>query len=243
MTGVRVALLPDALDARPRDVCAVVDVIRASTTLVALAEAGDPAVWLAQDLATARAARRRWPDALLCGERGGAKPEGFDHGNSPREFAHASLGGRRVVMTTTNGTNALRRWRDARRVFVGALQNADAVARRLLESAAENRGDVTVVCAGRDGELALEDVYAAGAIVQQMLRAQPGLELDETAELAVRHRGAYGSATEALEASRGAKLLKPLGLWTDVAVCAEEDVSTAVPELGGAGRLRLLDDT
>ncbi len=243
MTGVRVALLPDALDARPRDVCAVVDVIRASTTLVALAEAGDPDIWLARDLASARASRRRWPAAVLCGEHGGAKPEGFDHGNSPREFAHANLRGQRVVMTTTNGTVALWRWRHARRVFVGALRNAGSVARRLVESAAENRGDVTVVCAGRDRELALEDVYTAGAIVRQMLRARPGLELDETAEVALRLHGAYGSTIEALETSRGAKLLKPLGLWTDVAVCAEEDVSTAVPELDGAGRLRLLEDT
>ena len=111
-----------------------------------------------------------------------------------------------------------------------------------MESAAENRGAVIVVCAGREGELALEDVYAAGAIVRQMLRARPGLELDETAEVALRLRAVYGGSVEALEASRGAQLLKPLGLWTDVAVCAEEDVSTAAPELGGAGRLRLLED-
>lgn len=128
-----------------------------------------------------------------------------------------------------------------RRTARRALRNADAVAQRLLESAADNRSDITVVCAGREGELALEDVYAAGKIVRQMLRARPGLELDDTAEVALRHRGAYWCASEALEATRVAQLLKPLGLWADVAACAEEDVSTAVPELGGAGRLRLLE--
>ena len=245
LTRIRVALLPESLDPDPAGVCAVVDVIRASTTLVTLAEAGDPDVWLASSPEAARRGRARLGrPVVLCGEQGGVKPEGFDHGNSPREIAAADFSGRVVVFATTNGTRALRRWRETRRTYVAALRNVGAVAWRLLEMAVEGPepGSITLVCAGRNGEIALDDVYTAGAVVRRMLHAQPDLELDETAVIAMQVNRSYQSAAEALKLSRSARLLEPVGLADDVPFCAETDVSIAVPELGGDGKLRLLED-
>ncbi len=238
MTLVRVELLPGTLEPDPQGVCAVVDVIRATTTLVAMAEAGDPEVWIAGDVAAARqAAKQLGPNTLLCGERGGLPPQGFDHGNSPREFQHANLTGRRAVLSTTNGAYAIERWRHSRRTLIAALRNASAVADRLLQG--PNAPSITIACAGRSGALALDDLYTAGVIIQRLREASPDLNLDESTLTALHVAGAYPSAQAALAASRSARLLKPVGLWDDVAYCAQVDTSQAVPEVGGHGRIQV----
>ena len=239
---LRVALLPEVLAPDPAGVCAVVDVIRASTTLVELAGSGDPEVWLAADHASARAATPRLgPGVLLGGEEGGLRPEGYDFGNSPREVAAGTYAGRRAIFVTTNGTNALRRWSTARRTFVGALRNRDAVARRLLEGATAG-GSMTVVCAGKEGSLALDDVYTAGAIVARIRELRPEAALDEAAIVALRVARAQPDAGAALAESQSAQALIDVGLADDVPYCAVLDASSAVPELGGEGHLRLLED-
>lgn len=238
MSQVRVELLPGTLEPDPRGVCAVVDVIRATTTLVAMAEAGDPEVWIAGDVAAARqAAKQLGPNTLLCGERGGLPPSGFDHGNSPREFQHTDLTGRRAVLSTTNGAYAIERWSHSRRTFIAALRNAGAVSHRLLED--PDTRTITVACAGRSGALALDDLYTAGVIVQRLLAKSPDLNLDESALTALHVTNAYPSADAALAASTSAHLLEPVGLWDDVALCAQVDASQVVPEVGGGGRIQV----
>lgn len=238
MSLVRVELLPGTLPPDPHGVCAVVDVIRATTTLVAMAEAGDPEVWIAGDVAAARqAAQQLGPDTLLCGERGGLPPDGFDHGNSPREFQHADLTGRRAVLSTTNGAYAIERWGQSRRTFIAGLRNAGAVAACLLED--PDSPSITIACAGRSRALALDDVYTAGVIVQRLRDASPNLNLDESALTALHVTAAYPSADAALSASHSGQALKPVGLWDDVAYCAQVDESQVVPEVGGRGRIQV----
>src|SRR4051794_10099706 len=103
-----------------RSVCIVLDVLRASSTMLAMFEAGADELYLAETpeaaLAVAEADRAaHW----VCGERHGLKCEGFDFGNSPAELAEASLAGRRVVYVTSNGTSALRAVGAAPVVLVG----------------------------------------------------------------------------------------------------------------------------
>ena len=238
MSNVRVELLPGTLPPDPQGVCAVVDVIRATTTLVAMAEAGDPEVWIAGDVDAARqAASQLGPGTLLCGERGGLPPEGFDHGNSPLEFQHADLSGRRAVLSTTNGAYAIERWGHSRRTFIAALRNAGAVSDRLLQD--PDSPTITIACAGRSGALALDDLYTAGLIVERLLQKSPDLNLDESALTALHVTNAYPSADAALSASHSARLLKPVGLWDDVTYCAQIDESQVVPEVGGQGRIQV----
>ena len=238
MSNVRVELLPGTLPPDPQGVCAVVDVIRATTTLIAMAEAGDPEVWIAGDVDAARqAASQIGPGTLLCGERGGLPPQGFDHGNSPLEFQHANLAGRRAVLSTTNGAYAIEGWRHSRRTFIAALRNAGAVADRLLQD--PDTPTITIACAGRSGALALDDLYTAGVIVQRLRAASPDLNLDESAVTALHVADAYPSADAALAASHSGQALKPVGLWDDVIYCAQVDMSQAVPEVGGHGRIQV----
>lgn len=237
---LRVALVPGLVEPDPEGVCAVVDVIRASTTLIALADAGDPEVWIASDYHRARsAAAGMGPDVLLGGEEGGLMPQGFDFGNSPHEVSCESYAGRRVVFATTNGTHALRHWSVAWRTYVAALRNIGAVTARLMEAAAEGRS-MTLVCAGRGGGVALDDVYTVGAIIHRILKCEPDTQLDDAAMVAVRVARTGSEVLGFLTATESAKALNRVGLAADIPFCAAMDASNAVPELGGNGRIRLI---
>lgn len=152
-------------DSAKGNVCIVVDVLRASSSIVTLLERGCERLVIAEDVRYARKLHERLPDHLLCGEVGGLPPEGFDYGNSPAEFSRVDLAGKSVILATTNGTRALADCaREASAVLVGCLLNRTAVARAALHLAGEMSADISVVCAGDAGSSG-EDFAAARAIV------------------------------------------------------------------------------
>jgi 2-phosphosulfolactate phosphatase len=242
VTLVRVALVPTAMHPDPTGLCAVVDVIRASTTLTTIAAAHDSKIYVASNIQTARtAAESIGQQAVLAGERGGVAPAGFSYGNSPLESVNADLTNRTIVLSTTNGTHAIELWASSRRTFIGCLRNAGAVASQLLGEPTTT--SITIVCAGRAGELAIDDVYTAGAIVSHIVDAGAEVTLDETALTALHVNHAYQDSEQALSTSRSAQLLKPVGHFDDVAFCAEQDVSIVVPEVGHEGRIHIWPDS
>jgi len=109
-------------------IAVVIDVLRASTTIVTALAHGAAAVAPRRSIEEALAAAADRPGAVLGGERGGVMIAGFDLGNSPLEYAPDRVAGRPVVITTTNGTAALAVCRDAAEVLVGAIVNRTAVA-------------------------------------------------------------------------------------------------------------------
>jgi 2-phosphosulfolactate phosphatase len=193
---VDVALDPTAIAgaSSSRDVTTFigVDVIRATTTLAVFFEQGCSRVLVASSIATAREARRALGQSyLLAGEEEGARPPGFDLGNSPAEVAASELRGRQIIFATTNGTHALRACVGGRAVLAGALRNAQAVGTLAYLLAASGRGhagdshprdagsaapaeaatfeappDMHIVCAGRDGRAAYDDTLCAGYLTR-----------------------------------------------------------------------------
>lgn len=156
----------------------------------------------------------------MAGERGGLKPEGFDLGNSPQEASQVR--GRRVVMATTNGTRAVHAARTAQALLLGSLQNARAVA----EKAALLGEEVTLVCAGKEGQMGLDDLYTAGVIGRRLM------ELGFRPEGEAAHLALFLSQHDPLEvlwASEAAKALERVGLGEDVRLCAQVDVHEVVP--------------
>ena len=99
---------------------------------------------------------------MLGGERANVRPEGFDFGNSPREYADVDGAGRTLVLTTTNGTRLLlAAAARCETVLVASLLNLDAVVAAVRASGAD---EVAVLCAGVEGAFAIDDVYVAGRI-------------------------------------------------------------------------------
>ncbi|OHB65902.1 MAG: hypothetical protein A2V70_10645 [Planctomycetes bacterium RBG_13_63_9] len=230
----------------------VIDVLRASTTIVHALEAGAKEVIPCETVDEALAVARDTPDddMVLAGERGGLPIDGFRLGNSPREFNLHSVGGKVVVFTTTNGTRAIARARGADRVLIGAFVNATAVFNELVE---EER--IALICAGTRGQIGLDDVLLAGMLVERLQR-RGGLLYEQNAQ-AVAARETWLQAfalprvlgAEPLEPERlagelrkspGGKNLLELGMEEDILAAAEIDRFHGVPELDREGvRIRL----
>jgi 2-phosphosulfolactate phosphatase len=228
-----------ALPGHPFDagnsVCIVVDVLRASSTIVTLLERGCERVVAAADVAEARRLHARLPDHLLCGEAGGLPPAGFDYGNSPAEFSRLDLGGRSAILATTNGTRALAEVaHDAKAVLVGCLLNRTAVANAALRLADEPGADITIVCAGDEGSPG-EDLAGAHAIVAAACMLRPILDVPYEAI------GGSTDFTHAVRRSRHADTLQSIGLGEDVEYCVRLDVSDVVPVLRRDARLLILE--
>ena len=135
MQELRVHNLPELVDEADLagSTVVVVDLLRASTTICQALASGAVEVvpFLTIEKTLAAAAKNR-PSVVLGGERGGRRINGFDLGNSPAEYTPAAVGGRRVLLTTTNGTRALHHARLADRIVVGAMVNRSAVAARAM---------------------------------------------------------------------------------------------------------------
>ncbi len=174
---VEVALLPRDVTRLPERVALVIDVIRATTTLVTMFERGCRAVRLAGDVLSARAAHRARPDAVLVGEVAGLPPDDFSYGNSPVALADADLRGREVIFSTSNGTRALVAVAGAAGVIAACLRNGRAAVAAALELAESTRSDLGIVCAGRAGgtQQGLDDVICAGYLVEQIIQQSGGI--------------------------------------------------------------------
>jgi 2-phosphosulfolactate phosphatase len=224
-------------------IAVVIDVLRASTTIITALANGAARVRPVADVAEARRlVAALGPDTLLGGERGGVRIEGFDLGNSPAEYARDRVAGRSIVLTTTNGTAALAACRGAGEILVGAIVNRSAVAAAVRRLAvAGDGGDVHLVCAGTDGTVTAEDVLAAGAILDAALRDEPAAELDAAAQAALAaFRVAAGAADPeaalgaAFRHSPGGANLVALGMQADLPLCAALDAIALVPRLDAA---------
>lgn len=240
---IDVALLPGQRFDKERSVCIVVDVLRASSSIVTLLERGAPLVVVARDVEEARRLRDFLPGHLLCGERDGLPPPGFDYGNSPSEFSRLDLAGKPVILATSNGTRVLSALAGAPAVLAGCLLNRKAVARAAAAIARERSLDIAVVCSAAYGgsTFVLEDALGAGAIVDAAVNEEGSQALD-AARFA---RDAFTVAGRNIEAAVAsayhARELVEAGLEDDVSYCAGLDESGVAPllERGENGTLVL----
>jgi len=198
----------------------VVDVLRATSTIVQALDAGYRTVYCCAEVEEARALKEELGDAVLGGERGGDPLPGFDFGNSPLEYLSPQA--EEIVITTTNGTRAVvGAAANCDLVLVGSMLNLNAVA----AAARERDEDVEVVCAGLRGGPSEDDAYCAGRIAALL-----GGEATEAAERALELAASYATAEEAFRTVRrvGETVAEEDLVW-----CARESVSAVVPRFDG----------
>lgn len=210
---------------------AVVDTLRATTTMTVLLERGALAVRPVADLEDAYAIKARDPEVLLGGERQNQPPEGFDGGNSPDDWPRSRINGRRVVFTTTNGTAAIERVCAIRRVVLASLLNAEACGQYLW--ALER--PTLLVASGARHSVSLEDVVACGAVVSVWPRASRTDAAEIACALFEQERGRL---LEALRTCDHGRDLVEMGLEQDLAFAAQLNTTRVVPVLCGDGWLR-----
>jgi 2-phosphosulfolactate phosphatase len=215
-------------------VAIVVDVLRATTTIAHALSQGYERVLACAGLDRARELHSRLGNgALLAGERGCVRPEGFDFGNSPREFADGRPRGSTLVLTTTNGTRAVVAAAErADTVLVGSLANLTACAAAAARTARTAKGDVLVQCAGVKGRFAIDDAYTAGRFVSELRVWLAEWEPSDAAQASEAIAASFPSAAEGLGASASARNLRAADLADDVRYCAREGVLDVVPTVG-----------
>lgn len=221
----------------------VIDALRASTTMITALAHGAVAVLPRRSIEEVRATAESAPGAILGGERHCVRIEGFDVGNSPLEYTANRVAGRTVIMTTTNGTAALAACDEATVVLVGAMVNRTAVAKAARRLAVTSGCRAAhLVCAGTDGEVTLEDILTAGAILDAAAHDDdaPCDILDADAAAA---RGQYreiatssdadliNGMIQAFRSSAGGKNLVALGMEADITAAAAIDSLPVVPRL------------
>jgi len=238
---IDVALLPAAI--KPEELAGqtvvVVDVLRATTTIINALHNGCQQVLPQPSIEGARDCHASMPDSsVMCGERNGKIVDGFHHGNSPLEYTTEAIGNKSVVLATTNGTVAMECCRAADRVLIGAMVNVSAVAKQLV-----NVPRVTVVCSGTDRLITSEDVIFAGLLTQRILELRAEAEIEPTkltdpATIALHHwqsRKAEMDSGKTLadffRNCRGGINLVRIGHDADVVFAAQIDVRDRVPEL------------
>ena len=239
LASVEVHLLPELTNPHDLagDVVVVIDVLRASTTLAAAFQSGNPTIIPCLEVAEARQLAEQHRAAgskrvLLGGERGGERIRGFDLGNSPAEFADSEMDDVTVIFTTTNGTRAMMRCMGAARVLVGSFVNL----RRIVDAVA-GYDRIHLICAGTAGQISWEDSLCAGAIVEN-LRQRRGLTVNDAgllAEMKWLQIGADGLPkpvlAEALRHGQGGRNLIAIDRQDDIHWAAQVDSVEVVPEL------------
>ena len=203
----------------------VVDVLRASTTIIAALAAGCAGITPVADPVEARR-RAGAHGVLLAGERRGEPIPGFDLGNSPLEFTRERVGGRTVVLTTSNGTRALLAAREAHTIGIAAFVNLTAA----TEWAVAEARDLIVICAGERGRRSLEDHVCAGLLVEGVRARAADASMSPAALEALAAARRYGREVARLAAdSPWARKLAASGRGRDVTACLALDTTPFVP--------------
>jgi 2-phosphosulfolactate phosphatase len=198
----------------------VIDVLRATSTICQALDAGWGRLVCVGEVDDARALAG--PGVALAGERHNVRIDGFDFGNSPREFVDAPPADG-VVLTTTNGTRALLAAAErCETVFVASLLNLEAVV-RAVAAAGE---DVAIMCAGVEGAFAIDDAYVAGRIAAAL-----GGTPDDSAVAATRLAAAFPDAEAGIGGGASAENIRRAGLDGDIPYCARESVIELTPRI------------
>jgi 2-phosphosulfolactate phosphatase len=222
--NVRVGFTPAEQVSAPLGI--VIDVLRATSTICQALDSGFERVVCVGEIDDARALAG--PGVALAGERGNVRIDGFDYGNSPREFAGEFPGSdplavvTKLVLTTTNGTRLLLAAAACcDEVLVASLLNLDAVVR-----AASEADEVAVLCAGVEGAFAIDDAYVAGRIAAAL-----GGDPDDATVAAVRLARAFETPEAGIGGGISAANIRNAHLDDDIPFCARESVLDVVPRV------------
>lgn len=207
----------------------VVDVIRATSCIVEALANGARGIFptVLPEEAVKLASSLGREDTLLCGERKGLKIEGFDLGNSPREYVAEVVQGKQIVLSTTNGTRAFLAAEDAQRILAASFLNLTAVVQAL-----EGVEDLVVVCAGKENRFSMDDALCAGVLLQRLREAgtETGI-LNDGGRVVLDLAEKYAPTEAFLRSTKAGKALEEIGMDGDLAFCASVDRHAIVPEM------------
>jgi len=201
----------------------IIDVLRATSTICAALYHGMKSVITVADIKAAATYRKG--DFIVAAERQGKTPEGFQYGNSPLTYQTKEFINKTLVLSTSNGTNAVEKSKTASEILCGAFVNLNA----LIAYMQKHPMDSILLCAGWHEQPAFEDSLLAGALVK-MLKADYSIENDAGLLAGSLYEKHAMNLFEAFKQSDHFKRLSGLGREEDLRYCAGINVAPVVPQ-------------
>ena len=234
--GVDVCLTPALISLFDVEnyIAVIIDIFRATSSICYGIENGAEAIIPVAEVEECIVYRDKETSYLIAAERNGEVVEGFDFGNSPFSYTKEKVAGKTVVLTTTNGTQALHLSRSAKKVVIGSFLNLTSLC-NWLKTQDEN---ILLICAGWKNNFNLEDTLFAGAVADQLI---PHGFVPDDAAIAANdlYQIAKNDLNAYLAKTAHSERLKKLGIEKDITFCLNVDMITAIPVLEGERLVKL----
>ena len=159
-----------------KGICVIIDVFRAFSLEACLFDQGAECIYPLASLEEAYRMKKEDPSLILVGERGGKKCEGFDYGNSPSSFQGIDLKGKRIVHTTSAGTQGIENAVNADEILTGSFLNARAIARYILD---KDPKEVSLVCMGNAGTSSAKEDLLCAEYIRGLLQGKEDPQIEE----------------------------------------------------------------
>ncbi|WP_142413527.1 2-phosphosulfolactate phosphatase family protein [Hathewaya massiliensis] len=205
----------------------IIDVLRATSVIVTAINNGCSKVVPVLSMEEAfEYAKENLDQCILGGERNALKIEGFNCSNSPLEYTKEVISGKTLVMTTSNGTRAIKASEDAKNILIGSMINGEAVAEKVLDFGE----DLVIVNSGTNGEFSMDDFICAGYLIYKIRENEEELELTDIARTALMSYDNHKDIISFIKDAVHYKRLKSLGLEEDLEYCFKKDTVHIVPQ-------------
>ncbi|MFO7845197.1 MAG: 2-phosphosulfolactate phosphatase [Balneolaceae bacterium] len=216
-----------------KKVVVVIDVLRASSTIITALMNQAKGIIPVEDMGEASRISQSVDsdNLLLCGEKDGAKIEGYDLGNSPLEYTAERVKGKTLIFNTTNGTKAVKKAVGSSNLFIGSFLNLSTIVHTLNH---ETR-DIVLICAGWRGRMAIEDLLLAGNIVYNLGNGTLPHEARDGSKVAFGLFEKFrDNVPEVIHSSNHAERLKDISGEDgakDLDYCSQRDICDILPVL------------
>lgn len=211
----------------------VIDVLRATSVIVTALANGATKVVPVATIDEAKDLHKQYAasTALLAGEREGKIIAGFHLGNSPLMYCQSIVETKNIILTTSNGTQAICNCIAADRLVTVSFLNVNFAAKNLAQTAQ----NLVIVCAGTNGNFSMDDALCAGMLIDGISKycAVECCDLGET--LLQAHRNKELTLTEKLKNCLHVKYLESIDCADDIKYCLQTDVFDVLPEYQGDG--------
>jgi 2-phosphosulfolactate phosphatase len=245
MTSIHIDVITTPYDQKNSEkitaekIVVVIDILRATSTIVTAFEAGVHGIYptLTVQEAFDKRSESCSDNMLLCGEREGRKVAGFDLGNSPLEYTPDVVSDKTMVMSSTNGTKAIRRSLDGNCIIMGSFLNGEAVAQFIIN----RKKDVVFYLSGKLGTFSYEDAAGAGFIIHELLRltSSSSVTLTDAASMCLDlYQLHKDNPVKLLQTVSHGKYLESEGFGADLVYCAERNISNIVPVVCDSGLIK-----
>lgn len=165
-------------------------------------------------------------EILLGGERNAVKIDGFDLSNSPLEYSKDVVDGKTIILTTTNGTRALKKASSSDDVIVGCLLNVSSIAEYIQK---EDK-DAVIICAGTEGKFSIDDIITAGAILHKLNKLKQYESDDLSKASYFLYESFQDNILNIMKYGYHLNRIEKLGYHNDVEFCTTIDKFSIVPK-------------